>query len=94
MPDASTLTPGTRISVPLGNGTVLRTEPGGQDDRAPYAFFRLDGQPEGSESAIVAGSPYLWRLCDVCDTVGDDSMPGSDTTCGYCLAKAAVTTTP
>ncbi|MDT0346774.1 hypothetical protein [Streptomyces litchfieldiae] len=87
---AATFEPGTHISVPLGRARVVTT----REERplfgvgsSTHIVYRLDDEPDGKERLIPADSPSLDRLCDVCDQVDDDSMPGNGITCGYCLAK-------
>ncbi|MFC9068819.1 hypothetical protein [Streptomyces harbinensis] len=70
--------PGARVRVPLGRAVVTEVD----DD---YVSMRFDG---GAEGSIAADSLHIYRLCIVCDQVGDASMPGDGRTCGYCLATA------
>ncbi|MFJ5218796.1 hypothetical protein ACIP98_29260 [Streptomyces sp. NPDC088354] len=79
-------TPGVRISTPMGRGTVTgRTYHPNDDSHA--LTFQLDDRPEGEWNVITATSPHLRRLCERCDTVGDDSLPPRGGLCGFCAAQ-------
>jgi hypothetical protein len=91
-PVTATYESGTHIRVPLGRARVVTTRketPLFGVGSSTVIVYRLDGRPDGDELTIPADSPNLRRLCDVCDQIDDDSMPGNGITCGYCLAKIA-----
>ncbi|QKV90368.1 hypothetical protein HUT19_41200 [Streptomyces sp. NA02950] len=82
---AARATPGTRISTPMGKGTVTGKE--GREGGSWVVLFRPDGQAETNIHAIPAMSVYLHLLCARCDAIGDNSMPARGMLCGFCAAQ-------
>lgn len=85
---------GARATFPAsGPATVTRREGNGRD-----AFVYAVADSNGVEYGVAADSPLLARLCNRCDTVGDDTMPARETNgrylCGYCAAQEEPHTYP
>ncbi|MEU4095968.1 hypothetical protein [Streptomyces sp. NPDC026673] len=79
-------TPGVRISTPMGRGTVTGRTYYPNDDSHGLTWRSDESRPGDEEHVIAATSPYLRRLCERCDTVGDDSLPPRGGLCGFCAA--------